>query len=87
VDAFDDDYHAALVISNDSDLRYPVQVVRDKFSKRVIIANPDSGNRTMLPGFKKTIIQEEDLEACQLPAKLQDSNGKWIERPEKWAPK
>jgi len=36
VDAFEDDYEAAVVISNDSDLAEPIRLVRQKFKKKVL---------------------------------------------------
>ena len=36
VDAFDADYEAAVVVSNDSDLAEPIRLVRQKFGKKVL---------------------------------------------------
>ena len=40
LDAFDRDYEVALVISNDSDLTHPIELVRERFGVRVGVAPP-----------------------------------------------
>ena len=40
LDAFQEDFDLALVISNDSDLAKPVEFVQDPLGKRVGVANP-----------------------------------------------
>lgn len=40
LDAFDREYEVALVISNDSDLTHPIELVRDRFGVRVGVAAP-----------------------------------------------
>jgi hypothetical protein len=42
VDAFDQDYELAVIISNDSDLVGPIRVIREKFGLRVGVLNPQS---------------------------------------------
>ena len=37
VDAFDDDYEMAVVVTNDSDLAEPIRLVRQKFRKKVLV--------------------------------------------------
>jgi uncharacterized LabA/DUF88 family protein len=44
VDAFDDDYEAAVVVSNDSDLAEPIRLVRQKFGKKVLVPHPWEDN-------------------------------------------
>lgn len=43
LDAFDREYRVALVISNDSDLTHPVELVRERFGVRVGVALPVLG--------------------------------------------
>lgn len=51
LDAFDRDFDCALVVTNDSDLTHPVQVLRERFRSLVIVAlpilntNPDGRQR------------------------------------------
>lgn len=40
LDAFDREYEVALVISNDSDLTHPIELVRERFGVRVGVAAP-----------------------------------------------
>ena len=42
IDAFDKDFEAAVVISNDSDLAEPIRLVRARFNKRIIVLFPCS---------------------------------------------
>ncbi len=43
LDAFDREYRVALVISNDSDLTHPIELVRERFGVRVGVAPPVLG--------------------------------------------
>ena len=45
VDAFDADFEQAVVVSNDSDLTFPIQVVRQKFGLPVVVLFPCCGGR------------------------------------------
>ncbi len=40
MDAFDEAYRVALVISNDSDLTHPIEMVRKRFGVKVVVAAP-----------------------------------------------
>ena len=88
-DGFQGDYDAAIVISNDSDLRLPVEVVRTVLGRDVIVAAPCS-----LPGrypsteLRRTAtalvsISGADLAACQFAATLPDAHGT-ITKPVGW---
>ena len=46
LDAFDREYQVALVISNDSDLTHPIELVRDRFGVRVGVAPPVLSRRS-----------------------------------------
>jgi len=50
VDAFDDEYETAVVITNDSDLAEPIRLVRQKFKKNVLVLHPCSPGRK--PSFE-----------------------------------
>src|ERR1700733_656330 len=50
VDAFDNDYEAAVVVSNDSDLAEPIRLVRRKFKKKVLVLHPCGPGRK--PSFE-----------------------------------
>ncbi len=88
VDAFDNDYEAAVVISNDSDLAEPVRLVRQKFKKKVLVLHPcGPGSK---PSFelrkiatKSLIVDPSLLPACQFPATFTDAIGT-IHKPPRW---
>ena len=89
VDAFDDDYDAAIVVSNDSDLAEPIRLVRQKFKKPVIVLHPCGPGRK--PSYtlqkvasKSLILDTRLLPACQFPDTLIDSDGRTIHKPTSW---
>lgn len=85
LDAFDEDYEMALVISNDSDLQTPIQLVRKRFRKQVIVAVPNRTAPCALPADNWGRITERHLKASQFPETMRDKAGKTITKPHKWA--
>lgn len=88
VDAFDGDFDAAVVISNDSDLAEPIRLVRQKFRKPVIVLHPCRPGRN--PSFelrkvasKSLIVNASLLSSCQFPPTLTDAVGT-ITKPVSW---
>ena len=57
VDAFDDDYEAAVVVSNDSDLAEPIRLVRQKFGKKVLVMHPCSHWRALSVELRRVAIE------------------------------
>ena len=49
VDCCDGDFDEAVVISNDSDLATPVEIVRQRFNKRIGVISPHPAQRTHIP--------------------------------------
>jgi hypothetical protein len=84
LDAFRGDFDSALVISNDSDLKEPIRVVKSELGKRVGIANPDLFTPRALKGDFFRQIRPSHLKSCQFPEVLKDKNGT-ITRPPEWA--
>lgn len=89
LDAFDGDYEQALVISNDSDLATPIDVVNKRLGKPVGVALPCSN-----PGRKPSVqlknaakfvknIRATMLGACQFPENMTDGVGAFS-KPAKW---
>lgn len=85
LDAFDKNYDTALIISNDSDLRTPVTLVKRRFHKEVVVAVPSQKARLVLPASRWLRISKDDLSASQLPTPMKDSQGREITKPEKWS--
>lgn len=77
LDAFDDSFDCAVVISNDSDLLTPIKVVQSRFHKSVGILNPQKRPcRVLIENvtFYKT-IREGVLKRSLFPSELHDSLG------------
>ena len=88
VDCFDGDFDEAVVISNDSDLTLPIDIVGSKFKKRVGVINPHRNNRnshelTSVAGWSFRRINRNVLAKCQFPVTLSDSKGTF-RKPSKW---
>jgi uncharacterized LabA/DUF88 family protein len=99
VDGFQDAYDMAVVVSNDSDLAYPVSVVRITLKRKIgIIApilqpdtrTPPSYYRSRVASHELSVaasffwtISPADLAAAQFPSNLRDSTG-IIRMPKGW---
>jgi len=81
LDAFDSIFEIAAVISNDSDLAFPISVVRTRFGRDVIVFNPHQ-RKPKRPSrmLQSAATQVRDLRkgpicASQFPATLSDPVG------------
>lgn len=91
MDGFDGDYEQALIISNDSDLALPVQMIRERLGFAVGVVNPNRDQKARAPRelagaatFQRR-LRETTLRNCQFPAQLSDEVGT-ITRPSAWDP-
>ncbi|MCY3655339.1 MAG: NYN domain-containing protein [Chloroflexi bacterium] len=100
LDAFDDDYEAALVISNDSDLAEPIRLVQERFRRPIgvvfpVLSRNQSGERRppsnalqRVAAFRRFITPSRRrrrlLAECQFPETLTDVRGTFS-RPPAWA--
>jgi len=85
-DAFDNAFEAAVLISNDSDLVLPIQIVREKFGRVVGVLNPHPEADAVQLKHTATFIKPIRAAAAkfsQFPRFLTDSHGRF-ERPAKW---
>jgi len=85
VDAYRDDYEIAVVVSNDSDLLMPIQVVTREFKKPVGLLNPQKNpSHALLPhvAFIKQ-IRPGVLAKSQFPKTLTDQRGSFS-KPASW---
>ena len=87
LDALDDAFDVALVISGDSDLTTPIHRVRQRFpAKRVIVAFPprrySSELKRCASGYLS--IGEDKLRANQLPDSIVKPDGFMLQRPITW---
>lgn len=85
LDAFKKDCDAAVVISNDSDLKLPIEVVQQELGLRVGVVNPHPAarrSRALQPTFFKQ-LRTPALAACQFPPVLSDRLGE-LRKPARW---
>jgi uncharacterized LabA/DUF88 family protein len=85
IDAFDDQFDCAVLISNDSDLKEPLSIVRNRFGKTIGILNPQARvSRALLPiaHFVKP-IRYSALNRAQFPDQLTDATGTFT-KPARW---
>ena len=85
VDAFDQTLDCAVVISGDSDLRAPIQVVLKRFHKPVGVINPQTKPCKALQNIARFYkhIRESALQASQFPPVLTDRQGTF-HKPKTW---
>lgn len=87
VDAYDNRFDTALVISGDSDLTTPIKLIRTRFpQKRVIVVFPPDRRSAQL---KQTangtlVIGEDKLRHNLLPNQITTASGYVIHRPAEW---
>lgn len=85
LDAVDNAYECAVVISGDSDLRSPVQAVANRFHKTVGVLNPQKIACKALQSTARFYkhIRESALQASQLSPVLSDAQGTF-HKPSSW---
>jgi hypothetical protein len=78
-------FDVAVVISNDSDLREPVRMVREVLGKPVGVLNPHKTHSQELQEYAtfKKRIRASDLAVSQFPDTLSDSHG-IFRKPHAW---
>ena len=85
LDGFKRDCTVAVVISNDSDLKLPIEIAQSELGIRVGVVNPHPParrSRALQPTFFKQ-LRTSALGACQFPAVLMDTKGE-IRKPASW---
>lgn len=85
LDAFKRECDVAVVVSNDSDLKLPIEVAQHELGLRVGVVNPHPParrSRALRPTFLKQ-IRPSALAACQFPPELRDAKGV-IRKPRHW---
>jgi uncharacterized LabA/DUF88 family protein len=85
LDAFKRECEVAAVISNDSDLKLPIEVAQRELGLRVGVVNPHPPacrSRALQPAFFKQ-IRASALAASQFPPVLRDATGE-IRKPTRW---
>ena len=85
VDGYQDTYEIAIIVSNDSDLLAPIQVVTGQLKKPVGLLNPQKHpSRALLPHVKFIKqIRSGVLARSQFPVTLTDARGSFS-KPASW---
>ena len=91
VDGFGDKYDAAIVVTNDSDLKNPMRVVKNELKKEMWILYPTGqpgSKRTLHPALKQVTTHQRPIRsgvvgASQFPTTISDSKGSF-NKPESW---
>ena len=86
-DAHDDLYDTAILISADSDLTAPIEVVRQKYAdKRVIVRFPPNriSRDLRAAATASSLISREVLRDNQLPDPVVKSDGYPVHKPARW---
>ena len=92
-DAFDEDFDTALVVSNDSDLVFPVGEVRHRFNVTVGVASPvyhrdrhPSQELVAATDFNVHITRKRKrlLRMSQFPDPVLDADGRAVHKPAGW---
>lgn len=92
-DAHDGRFESAAVISNDGDLKMPIEIVRTRLQLPVTVVNPVLHSRRRsaalspdpLPANAAFIqLKAVDVEECQLPGEMRSPKGARLVKPEEW---
>lgn len=87
LDAFDDIFDTAIVVSRDSDLSPLIRAIRQRFAhKRVVMAFPPRRHSSQLEQVASAYFQvnRAKLAQSQLPDRVTLPNGHIVTRPPKW---
>jgi len=86
IDAFDDAFDVAVIMSNDSDLKEPIRLVRERFGKKIVLLGPKS---TRISGALRPLADyirqfgPSALGKAQFPQQMNDSVGSFY-KPARW---
>ena len=85
LDGFEEDYEMAVVISNDSDLKLPIQKLRTRLGKQVGVFDPNPHRNFDLHNAASWYrpLRKGPLSASLFPPTLSDSEGT-ITKPANW---
>ena len=85
MDAVEDQYDCAIIVSNDSDLFTPMEMVKEKYNKKLRLISPHKRKSAKLCQIANYItgIKKADLQNNQFPEKLKDERGEF-KKPSSW---
>ncbi|MES2001711.1 MAG: NYN domain-containing protein [Pseudomonadota bacterium] len=85
IDAFDNSFDVAVIVSNDSDLKEPIRLVRSRFGKKIVLLGPKS---TRLSGALRPLADyirqfgPSALANAQFSPVMTDAVGKFHKPPD-----
>lgn len=84
-DAFSNDFEQAIVVSNDSDLALPIEMVRVRFQLKIGVLSPRPSVTARLQKAATFCgaLRAGAIEACQFPEMIADAHGT-ITKPAHW---
>jgi hypothetical protein len=84
-DAYEDHFDVAVLITNDSDLLMPIEIVRRRLGRTVGLFNPQRRAANVLRNAASFLrpIRAGVLRAAQFPDRLVDANGPF-QKPRSW---
>jgi uncharacterized LabA/DUF88 family protein len=88
LDAFDDEFDTALLVSADSDLVGPIQTIRGRFPrKKIVVVFPPKRQSVELKRVASawSYINRVKLAKSQLPERIPTPSGTVLKRPPSWA--
>lgn len=86
MDAFEDRFDVAVIVSNDSDLKEPIRLVRDRFGKKIVLLGPKSSRISGALRPVADFIRQfgpNALARAQFAVRLTDANGTF-HKPTRW---
>lgn len=90
MDAYENHFDTAVLITNDSDLLTPIQIVRSRLGKEVGVLNPQILNPRSKPSWELqknasffNPLRRGVLAASQFPSTMQDDKGTF-HKPQSW---
>lgn len=87
IDAYNDDYDTAMLISGDSDLVPPIKAIHQNFeNKRVFVAFPPNrfNKSVKIVAKGSLVIGNTKIRESQLPDEVVKSDGFVLKKPERW---
>ena len=86
IDAFQDRFDTAVLVSGDSDLVPPIREIKKYFNKKIIVAFPPKRHNISLATIVDAsfIIGRKKLKESQLPNEITKPNGYKLIRPIEW---
>jgi uncharacterized LabA/DUF88 family protein len=87
IDAYQDNYDMAMLISGDSDLVPPIKIIHKNFpGKRIFVAFPPKRHNSSVALVSKgsMVIGRKKLIDSQLPNEVQKDDGYILRKPKEW---